>query len=65
MNFASSDIRSGDHGGSNVSSGFTSSTPGSSRTKRSMSSSIICPAGHPIDVSVYVTLTAGPSTSTS
>src|SRR5438477_574099 len=45
MNFASSDIRSGDHGGSNVSSGLTSSTPGSSRTQRGMSSSVICPAG--------------------
>ena len=41
MNLASSDIFSGDHGGSNVSSLWTLSTPGISWTTRSMSSWII------------------------
>jgi hypothetical protein len=63
MNFASSDILSGVHGGSKVSSLSTCSTPGICATTRSMSSWIIAPAGQPIDVSVYRTLTVGPSIS--
>ena len=50
MNFASSDILSGVHGGSNVSSVSTASTSGISCTTRSMSCSISGPAGQPIDV---------------
>src|SRR4051794_22958489 len=65
MNLASSDILSGVHGGSNVSSTSTSSTPGSSEATRWMSSWIIGPTGQPIEVSVCRTLTLGPSTSTS
>src|SRR5919108_4213598 len=65
MNFASSDMRSGDHGGSQVSSMSTSSTPGTSRAMRLMSSWIIGPAGQPIDVRLCVTFTRGPYTSTS
>ena len=66
MNFASSDMRSGVQGGSHVSSSSTLSTSGKfARVAASMSSWIIGPAGQPIDVSVCVTLTFGPSTSTS
>jgi hypothetical protein len=43
----------------------TSSTPGTSRATRLMSSWIIGPAGHPIDVRLCFTLTRRPSTSTS
>ena len=50
MNLASSDIRSGVHGGSHVSSISTSSTPGTSPATRLMSSWIIGPAGQPIEV---------------
>src|SRR5439155_6816978 len=60
MNLASSDIRSGVHGGSQVSSMSTSSTPGISRAIRLMSSWIIGPAGQPIDVRLCVTFTRGP-----
>src|SRR5919197_4747667 len=65
MNLASSDIFSGDHGGSQVSSTSTSSTSGIARTIWSTFSWIIGPTGQPIDVSVWITLTLGPSTSTS
>src|SRR6476659_6516015 len=44
---------------------LTSPTPGISPTARSMSSWIIAPAGQPIDVSVYWTVTFGPSISAS
>src|SRR6476619_5731449 len=50
MNFASSDIRSGDHGGSHVSSTSTASTPSISLVTRWMSSWIIGPTGQPLDV---------------
>ena len=65
MNLASSDIRSGVQGGSHVSSISTSSTPGSSETTRWMSSWIIGPAGHPIEVRLWITFTFGPSISAS
>ena len=65
MNFASSDIFSGDQGGSQVSSTSTSSTSGIERAIWSMFSWIIGPTGQPIEVSVWITLTFGPSTSTS
>ncbi len=65
MNFASSDMRSGVHGGSNVSSTSTCSTPGSAATASWIDSWIIGPAGQPIDVSEWITLTFGPSISVS
>ena len=61
MNFASSDIRSGVHGGSNVSSTSTLSTPGSAATASWIPSWIMGPAGHPIEVSEWMILTLGPS----
>jgi hypothetical protein len=65
MNFASSDISSGVHGGSHVSSTSTASTPGMAAVASWMPSWIIGPAGQPIDVRLCTTLTFGPSTSTS
>src|SRR4029078_12426007 len=65
MNFASSDMRSGVQGGSNVSSTCTASTPGSAATASWIPSWIIGPAGHPIDVSEWITRTLGPSISAS
>ena len=61
MNLASSDIRSGVHGGSNVSSTSTFSTPGSAATASWMPSWIIGPAGQPIEVSEWMIFTFGPS----
>src|SRR3954454_18430552 len=65
MNFASSDIRSGDQDGSQVSSTFTSSTPGIARTTSSRFCWIIGPTGQPIEVSVCVTVTVPVPSSTS
>src|SRR5215208_4903722 len=65
MNFASSDIFSGDHGGSQVSSVSTSSTPGSAEVTSLICCSIIGPTGQPIDVRVKSTCTLGPSIVTS
>jgi hypothetical protein len=65
MNFASSDMRSGVHGGSNVSSTSTCSTPGRAATASWIDSWIIGPAGQPIDVSECTTFTRGPSISVS
>src|SRR5207253_10976198 len=50
MNFASSDILSGVHGGSHVSSVSTSSTPVIERTVSSTDCWISGPAGQPIEV---------------
>src|SRR6185437_4050098 len=50
MNFASSDILSGVHGGSKVSSISTSSTPSTWRIAESMSDAMSGPAGQPIEV---------------
>ena len=47
MNLASSDIRSGVHGGSNVSSASTSVTPGTLRAASTIPSAIIAPGGAP------------------
>ena len=58
-------MRSGVHGGSNVSSTSTCSTPGSAATASWMFSWIIGPAGQPIDVSEWITFTFGPSISLS
>ena len=60
MNFASSDMRSGVHGGSNVSSASTSATPGTPRAASTIPSAIIAPAGHPIEVRLYSTFTLRP-----
>ena len=65
MNFASSDMRSGVQGGSNVSSTSTCSTPGSEATASWIDSWIIGPAGQPIDVSECTILTCSPSISAS
>src|SRR5258706_588996 len=59
MNFASSDIRSGVHGGSNVSSTSTASTPGRAATASWMLSLIIGPAGQAVEVLVERALTVG------
>src|SRR4249920_225830 len=64
-NLASSDIRSGDHGGSKISSVVTSPTPAMLPTASRMSCSIWAPAGHPMDVSEYVTATVSPVIETS
>ena len=65
MNLASSDMRSGVQGGSQVSSISTSSTPSTADATLTMSSWIIGPAGQPIDVRLWITLILGPSISTS
>src|SRR3954447_848776 len=65
MNFASSDIRSGVHGGSNVSSSSTSWMPSTWRIALSMSCAISGAAGQPIEVRLYVTFAVDCSTSTS
>ena len=55
MNLASSDILSGVHGGSNVSSSSTFSMPSTCRIALSMSCAMSGPAGQPIEVRLYVT----------